>query len=122
MNSVQRFFKSVMYACKGIVHVFSNEQNFRLQSFIAILVIIGIFWLRPSLTEIAILVLTIVIVFVVEFTNTVFERVADVLKPRLHPYAKTIKDVMAGSVLFSVLGSIAVGLIIFLPIVIEKYF
>ena len=120
MISLRKFIKSVRYAIKGIVHVLQHEQNFRMQAAITIIVIILIFWLKPTSIEVMILILTVMIIIAVEFTNTVFERVTDVLKPRLHPYAKVIKDVMAGSVLVSVVGAIAIGIIVFLPKLIDQ--
>ena len=65
--------------------------------------------------ELAALVLTILLVLALEIINTIFERVIDVCVPRSHPYAKQIKDMMAGAVLLACLGSVAEGVIIFLP-------
>ncbi len=58
-------------------------------------------------------------VLIMELINTVFERIADVIKPRIHPYVRLIKDVMAAVVLISSLVAVAVGIIIFLPYVRE---
>jgi undecaprenol kinase len=49
--------------------------------------------------------------------NTALERTMDILKPRVHPYVRTVKDVMAGAVLITTLGAAAMGLFIFWPFI-----
>jgi len=60
-------------------------------------------------------------VLITELTNTVLERVVDILKPRIHPYARLIKDIMAAVVLISCFVAIAVGIIIFWPYIKELF-
>lgn len=67
--------------------------------------------------ERALILLSIVLVLTLELANTALERVMDILKPRIHPYARVIKDVMAGSVLLASLAALAIGIAIFLPYV-----
>ena len=67
-----------------------------------------------SLEKIA-LFIVIFAVLVMELINTIFERVVDMLKPRVHPYAQLVKDVMAAAVLLSSIGAVIVGIIIFWP-------
>jgi diacylglycerol kinase len=45
--------------------------------------------------------------------NTIFERLSDALKPRLHPMVKEIKDMMAGAVLITAITAVTVAGIIF---------
>jgi len=54
-------------------------------------------------------------VLILELINTVVERVVDILKPRIHPYARLIKDLMAAVVLISSIVAVIVGIIIFYP-------
>jgi diacylglycerol kinase len=39
----------------------------------------------------------------------------DMMKPRVHPYVRVIKDLVAGSVLISAFGAMIIGALIFLP-------
>ena len=39
----------------------------------------------------------------------------DMMKPRVHPYVRVIKDLVAGSVLIAAIGALIAGLLIFLP-------
>lgn len=56
-------------------------------------------------------------VFILEMLNTVFERLSDILQPRLHHYIGEIKDLMSAVVLVAALASAIIGLIIFVPYV-----
>ncbi|MBP7061150.1 MAG: diacylglycerol kinase [Candidatus Moranbacteria bacterium] len=55
------------------------------------------------------------LVLILELVNTALERVMDILKPRVHPYARVVKDVMAGAVFIASCGAFIVGVIIFTP-------
>jgi diacylglycerol kinase (ATP) len=45
----------------------------------------------------------------------------DILKPRVHPYAQLIKDIMAAAVLIASGGAIVIGVIIFFPYIKELF-
>ena len=79
------------------------------------MVVIGMFYFNLTRGERVILFLVIMEVLVMELLNTVVERVVDILKPRIHPYARLIKDLMASTVLLSAILAITIGWIIFLP-------
>ena len=115
MNSFQKLFKSFRYATRGLKYVLKNEQNFQIEILGGIFVVI-LMYLFPtrSLEKIA-LFIVIFAVLVMELINTIFERMVDMLKPRVHPYAQLVKDVMAAAVLLSSVGAVIVGVIIFWP-------
>jgi len=118
----KKFKKSFVFALNGLKIIIKKEQNFRIHFLIgAIVVILGIlFQIRPW--EWIALLLMIFFVLVLEIVNTVTERVVDMLKPRVHTYAKEIKDLMSAAVLIAAVLSIIVGLIIFIPHFIETIF
>lgn len=58
-------------------------------------------------------------VIVTEAMNTAFEIDIDLTSPTYHPYARDTKDVAAGAVAIAVITSGIVGLIIFLPKIIN---
>ena len=55
-----------------------------------------------------------------ELINTIFEKVVDVLRPRIHHYAEVIKDIMAAAVLVSSIGAVIIGVLIFLPYIVGR--
>jgi diacylglycerol kinase len=110
-----RLIKSFTYAFRGLFKIFREEQNLQVESISAIIVIaLGFVFQIKSLEWCAILI-CIALVILMETVNSAVERMADVLKPRIHSYVKEMKDIMAAAVMIASLLSIAVGLIIFVP-------
>ncbi len=54
-----------------------------------------------------------------EALNTAIEIDIDLTSPEYHPFARDTKDVAAGAVLLSVFVAVIVGLIVFLPKVLD---
>ncbi len=115
MFSASTFFRSLRHAAHGVAGVARQEQSFRIQLAVGALVVAGMLILDLSALERAFLVLAITLVLVLELVNSIFERVADLMKPRIHHYVADIKDIMAGSVLIASIGSAIIGLLIFWP-------
>lgn len=109
------FFAALKNSLNGVKNVYKNERNIRIQSaFAVIAVILGIF-LGISLLEFGIITLVIFIVFISEFFNTAIENVVDMIVQDYDENAKNVKDISAAAVTISALMSIIVGIIIFLP-------
>ncbi len=119
MLSFKKLLNSFKFALKGISYVFKNEQNFRIQVFIGILVLIFIVLLPVEKWQIIILLLMITMVLVLEIINTIFEKIVDLLKPRLHSYVEIIKDMMSAAVLLAYLVASIIGLLIFVPYLLD---
>ncbi|TSD06114.1 MAG: diacylglycerol kinase [Parcubacteria group bacterium Athens0714_12] len=115
MANFKRFFKSFHNAFKGLSHAFRYEQSFQFQIVVAVLVLILAFYFKLKVWEKISLVLVISSVLVLELINTVFEKLSDILKPRIHHYIKDIKDILAGTVLIATIAAIIIGLLIFMP-------
>jgi len=115
MINLRKLVQSFSYAWRGVKLVFKEEQNFRLQIAIALicLVLMIVFSLRSW--EIIALILVITLVLVLELMNSIIERLVDILKPRVHFYVESIKDMMAAAVLISSLAAIIIGFKIFFP-------
>ena len=109
-----RFKKSIQYALHGLSLAW-EEQNFRIQTGAAILVLFFAWFFRVTRTEIFFLLLVSLIVLVLELVNTIFERFTDFFSPRYSTAARAVKDLMAAAVLVSSLGALAIGVIIFWP-------
>lgn len=115
-------FKSFRYAFRGLKYVLRNEQNFQIEILIGILVVVLMFLFPTRTLEKIALSIVIFAVLVIELINTIFERMVDILKPRVHPYAQLVKDIMAAAVLLSSVGAAVIGTIIFWPYVKELFF
>ncbi len=67
------------------------------------------------------LVLALVAVWTAEAMNTALELLADVASPEFHPLVEKAKDVAAGAVLLSAIGSAIIGLLVFGPHLIDLF-
>lgn len=111
--------KSFTHAFRGIGVLIKSTHNFWIHIFIAIVVIKMGFVLKISSTEWILLVFAIGFVMVTEALNTAIEIDIDLTSPNSHPYARDTKDVAAGAVLLSAIVAVVVGLIIFLPKILD---
>lgn len=112
---VQRFFKSIADAARGVGVVARSEQNFRFQIVVTLVVIVAMCYFRVPLWQAIVLVLLCTLILVLELINTAVEYFTDLLKPRLHHHVRTVKDIMAGAVLIASVSSVIIGGMIFIP-------
>ncbi len=108
------------YALAGWLYMLRRQKNTRIQSIASILVIAIALWLQISALELALIVLTITIVWMAEFLNAAVEAVIDLSSPEFHPMAKVGKDVASAAVLLGVIASIIIGLLILGPPLVAK--
>jgi len=119
MISPHQFFQSVRHAVRGVSVVFRHEQSFRLQTLAALCAVVVGMYFRIPRSHLLILFVMIAAVLSLEIINSIFERIIDGFKPRIHPIVRDVKDAMAGAVLIVSLISILVGVVIFWPYVAE---
>ncbi len=112
---MQQFLRSFRHASRGLRYAFQHEHNFQIEVIFALLILFLSLVFDISPTEQSFLVLIICIVLALELLNTAVERLVDMTKPRVHPYAKVVKDIMAGAVLVSSFFALLIGFIIFFP-------
>jgi len=116
---VKDFFRSrarsFRYAFHGWGYVLRTQRNAWIHSVIATAVFFVGLWLKLSLYDWAIIVLTAAFVFSAEFINTAIEAVVDLATEEHHPLAKIGKDVGAAAVLVAALAAVLVGLLILGP-------
>lgn len=66
-----------------------------------------------SKIEVMLLFIVIAVVIAAELFNTALERIIDMIHPDYHPLAEAAKNMAAGAVLVTAVGSLMVGYIIF---------
>lgn len=110
-----RFYKSLLYALRGLGYVVHHEPNFRIQLVTAFLVIVAGFAFSISRMEWLVIFLVISSVLVLELLNSAVEILVDLVKPRLHEYVRLVKDIMAAAVLIASIVAVVAGLLIFIP-------
>lgn len=120
MISFNKLSRSFRYAWRGVKIVFKEEQNFKIQILIALLILVLMFVFPVKNWEKVALILVVAFVLVLELINSIMERIVDMMTPRLHIYVEAVKDIMAAAVLLSSLSALIIGLIIFIPYLFSK--
>ncbi|MFV5697738.1 diacylglycerol kinase family protein [Flavobacterium sp. ZT3R17] len=108
--------KSVTYAFKGAVKLITTEHSIMVQFSLGILMTIAGFYFGITATQWLFQTMAIGLVMSIEGLNTAVEKIADFIHPNYHERIGFIKDIAAGAVFFAALTAIAIGLIIYIPI------
>lgn len=117
-NSSRR--ESLRIAFSGLFHTLSTQKNFQAQIMAGVIVVAAAWLLGFGRIEWLILIITLSLVLVTELLNTVVEVVVDLaVKEKLLPEAKLAKDVAAAAVLLTALFALLIGVLLFLPYVID---
>ena len=109
-----KLIKSFRCAFNGIKYAL-EEKTIRILFIIALMVIILMFYFPLSFIERSILFLCISFVLGLELMNSQVEKTLDIVKPEFCKEVRKIKDISAGAVLIASLGTLIVGILIFLP-------
>ena len=104
--------RSFEHAYRGMISAVRTQRNMRFHVVVAVLVLLASLLVGVSKLELAILVLTILLVFITEMFNTAMEFVVDLVTSEYHPLAKLAKDISAGAVLVSSVGAVLVGYLV----------
>ncbi|OGH11917.1 MAG: hypothetical protein A2857_05695 [Candidatus Levybacteria bacterium RIFCSPHIGHO2_01_FULL_36_15] len=119
MSRHESLVKSFGYAFQGIIHALRNNQNLKIAFAGAVFVVIASIFFRVTPFEMGILGVMILLVICAEMINSAIEEMVDLITNEHRQEAKIAKDVSAGMVLLTLIGSVIVGLLIFVPYVIK---
>lgn len=109
------------YALAGLLHMIRYAKNLRIQALITLMVIVVGIWLALEPLSWAVLVLVIALNLMAEFINAAIEAVVNLASPEFHEMAQLAKDIAAGAVLLSSLTALLIGLLVFVPPLMEKF-
>ncbi|MCP5103596.1 MAG: diacylglycerol kinase family protein [bacterium] len=108
-------------AFKGILAAFKSQLNFRLQVLAAVLVTIAGFAFKITLVEWGLIAIAAGLVLTAEAVNTAIETLTDIVSPGYNEKAGRVKDIAAGAVLIAAAISVIIGVIIFLPKILQFF-
>lgn len=114
-------FKSFGYAFNGLKTLIAEEHNARIHLFAAVCTVIAGFVFKISVTEWIAVIFAIGLVFSLEIINSAIENFSDFISPERHDTIKKIKDMSAASVLISSITAFVIGIIIFVPRIVELF-
>ena len=110
---------SFKYAFNGLRILLNGEHNSWIHLFVTVCVLVAGFVFKISNGEWIAVIFCIGMVFALELVNTAIENMADFVSKEYHESIKKIKDLAAGAVLVGAIVATAIGLIIFLPKILE---
>lgn len=120
--SIKSRLQSFVYAFHGLWYFLKTEHNAWIHLFATFSALILGLIFEINTTEWLFVVLAITMVLTAEAFNTAIEYLVDYISTKRHPMAGLIKDIAAGAVLITAIGALIIGLIIFLPKVLELLF
>lgn len=120
-RGIKRLVNSFKYAFQGLKYAFKYEQNILVHALATILVILAGFCFKLSSLEWIAIFLIIGLVIATELINTSIEATIDLITDQVHPLAKVAKDTAAAAVLTFGITAIIIGLIIFIPKIMEMF-
>ena len=112
-------YKSFGYAFQGIFNTIRTERNIKIHCAAAILVTIFGIWLQISKTEWMICFILFGLILALELVNTAVEATVDLFTEERKPLAKKAKDAAAGAVLIAAIFAAVIGILIFIPKLLE---
>jgi diacylglycerol kinase len=110
-------FKSFCYAFRGVLIMLRSQHNAWIHAMATIIICALGLYLRITSMEWCWILLAIMAVWMAESLNTALEFLADAALPQYHPMVEKAKDVAAGAVLITAIGTVVIGIIILGPYV-----
>jgi diacylglycerol kinase (ATP) len=110
-----KMLRSFRFAFWGLKWLISSENNARFHLLATIVVLLAGFYFKLSLSEWAIILTQIGLVWAAEAFNTAIEKLCDHVSPQRNETIGKIKDLASAGVLIVSVVAAVVGLIVFLP-------
>lgn len=107
------FYKSLLYAFKGLFWMLKSERNFQLEVLAFIINLFLIVYLKLNILDTALIFIVCFLVLIAEIINTIIEKICDFIEPNYNEKIGLIKDLAAGSVITATLLSITVGILVY---------
>ncbi|MDI6791781.1 MAG: diacylglycerol kinase [bacterium] len=101
--------KSLNHAFMGILYALKTERNMQLHTAVAVIVLLGSFFLNITRLELIALWFAVCLVLLAEMVNTSIENVIDLISDSYHPLAEIAKDVAAGAVLLASVNALIIA-------------
>ncbi|MBI4599554.1 diacylglycerol kinase family protein [Candidatus Uhrbacteria bacterium] len=115
-------FSSFLHAFRGFAIAFREEKNIKTHAIAGCIALGAALLLSFTPLELAFVVIVISLVIASELLNSALERFSDIVKPRVSGYVERVKDIMAACVLVLSANAVLVGLLLYIPKIIARFF
>ena len=120
-GSYKKRMLSCKYAFQGVATLFRETPNAVIHLILAISAILMGFLFSISTAEWLAVTVVIGLVLALEAVNTSIETLADLVSKERNATIKKVKDLAAAGVLLAAMAALAVGVLVFLPKIIELF-
>lgn len=117
----KKLINSFKFAFKGIGSSIKSERNMKIHTTMMLLVIISGIFFNIAMWEWITCFILFGLVISLEMVNTALEIIVDMVSPEYNMRAGRAKDIAAGAVLVNAIVAFIVGLLIFLPKVLDLF-
>ena len=119
--SIAKRLKSFTYAFNGLKVLFQEEHNSRIHLFATVCVIVMGALFKISVLEWVAVAFAVGLVFSGEIFNSAIEDLSDVVCPERDDRIKKVKDLAAAAVLVNAITAAAIGLLVFIPKIVQLF-
>lgn len=107
-TGLRRLFNALGYSVAGIKAAYKNEDAFRQEVTMAIILIPLAIYLGKTGLETAVMIATVLLVMIVELVNSSIEATVDRISLENHNLAKRAKDIGSAAVMLSLINLVVV--------------
>ena len=111
-TGLRRLINATGYSLAGLSEAIRNEDAFRQELLLALVMVPLGLWFGPSGTEKALLVGSVLLVLIVELLNSAVEATVDRISLEDHRLAKRAKDIGSAAVMVALLNAAAVWVLV----------
>ena len=97
----RRIYNAFFYSMDGFKAAWENEEAFRQESILALVLIPIAFWLGESSLQVSLLIFSVFVVLITELLNTGVEAAIDRIGIERHDLSKRAKDIGSAAVFVS---------------------
>ena len=97
-TGLKRLLGAISNSVAGLHAAWKSEEAFRLELLLAIVLFPAAFWLGENSVQVALLLLSVLIVLIVELLNTCVEATIDRISHEYHELSKRAKDIGSAAV------------------------
>ncbi len=102
-RGIERLLRATAHSLAGLHTAYRGEAAFRLEAWLAVVMLPLAFWLGRGWPEVALLAGSVTLVLIVELLNSAIEATVDRVSFELHDLSKRAKDVASAAVFVAVL-------------------
>jgi len=112
--NLKKLGRSFKIGFSGLTYAIKGEDTVRAGVIVSIVMLLVAFYFPLTAVERSIIILSIIFVMGAELINTQIEKILDVIDEDYNYKIKIIKDISAGAVLLSIIGTGVIGVLILL--------